>query len=264
MEMVTVECPKCKGSLHVDQDADKIFCLYCRTEVQVKKPETSGGAIAEALIKRGFLAIEFGDWNKAYEVLDEASNLDPENARIYFGKLHIGTLSKTEEELVNANRPLSDYADYEKVMRFGDTDLKQRLELYNKKIVARFEKHEKERLEKERLAEEKVAKLEEEKRLKKELDTQAAQQYGCLMPILISLPLAVVIAEIWFFIFWGGLQIVSGAFFENIGNYGVALSLGVNWITYVGLFIAWFFALAIINEIYLNNARKKIERENQK
>ena len=37
MELIAVECPKCKGTVHIDKNTEKCFCMYCRTEIQVKK-----------------------------------------------------------------------------------------------------------------------------------------------------------------------------------------------------------------------------------
>ena len=37
MEIITIECPKCHGRLHVDEVTEKCFCMYCRTEVVVRE-----------------------------------------------------------------------------------------------------------------------------------------------------------------------------------------------------------------------------------
>ena len=39
MEIITIECPKCKGELHVKEGTEKFFCMYCRGEVVIKQPE---------------------------------------------------------------------------------------------------------------------------------------------------------------------------------------------------------------------------------
>ena len=41
MEIMTIECPKCGGKLHVDQDTAKCFCMYCRAEVIVKEAQST-------------------------------------------------------------------------------------------------------------------------------------------------------------------------------------------------------------------------------
>jgi len=39
MEIITIECPKCKGELHIKADTEKLFCMYCRSEVVIREPE---------------------------------------------------------------------------------------------------------------------------------------------------------------------------------------------------------------------------------
>ena len=40
MEIITIECPRCKGQLHVNVEQTEIFfCMYCRSEVALKQPD---------------------------------------------------------------------------------------------------------------------------------------------------------------------------------------------------------------------------------
>ena len=140
MEMVTVECPKCKGSLQVDMKHDKIFCMYCRAEVMVKKPKTNDrGARIESLIKKGFLSLEHGEWKKAERVLNKAAEIDPENAQIYLGLLMAENYASKEEELGKASGSLESLANYQKIWKFADDDLKERLEQYHESAVVNGE-----------------------------------------------------------------------------------------------------------------------------
>ena len=151
--MVTVECPKCKGSLQVDEKHDKIFCMYCRAEVMVKKPKSKGSSRAESLIKKGFLALEHREWGKARKALNKAAEIEPENAQIYVGLLMVETGCAKEEDLgivennrknilINGNlhaitiHSLSELVNYQKAERFADDALKQRLNTYNEQVIA--------------------------------------------------------------------------------------------------------------------------------
>jgi len=180
MEIITIECPKCKGRLHVETETEKIFCMYCRAEVVVKKAAGSGESISlESLVKRGFLSLEFSEWDKALESFDHAANIDPEHAMIYVGKLLTELTLKKEESLVHHFKPLDDYVNFEKAIRFADPVLKKRLEGYNQAIKDRIarkkaeeerkkrEKEKKEQLEEDRRREERLAVL-ENKRLAEE------------------------------------------------------------------------------------------------
>ena len=80
---------------------------------------------AEALLKRAFIVLEDGDWQKADELLEQTLNLDPENARAYIGKLLV-KLQLTSESMLPAKvntlgvKPLAEYKEFEKALRFAD------------------------------------------------------------------------------------------------------------------------------------------------
>jgi len=153
MEMITVACPKCKGSLQADAKQERIFCMYCRAEVKVKKEKKSRGATATSLIKKGFLALEHQEWGKARKSLNKAAEMEPENAQIYVGLLMAETGTAKEEELgliennhshilINGDlhsvsiASLSQLINYQKAERFADSELKMRLNAYNDQLMA--------------------------------------------------------------------------------------------------------------------------------
>ena len=41
MELIVIECPRCKNKVHIDKASDEIFCMYCNTELQLKQPNTN-------------------------------------------------------------------------------------------------------------------------------------------------------------------------------------------------------------------------------
>jgi len=138
MEMLTVECPKCKGSLQVNQDLEKIFCMYCRAEVILEKSGATT-ATGNSLLERGMILVEHGDFEKAKEVFDKAAEIEPRNAKIYLGML-LADLKITEESLLKEQIiPLTQNPHYQKSTRFADSTLKERLETYNQAIIERIE-----------------------------------------------------------------------------------------------------------------------------
>ena len=161
MEIITIECPKCKGELHIKADTEKLFCMYCRSEVMVKEAASSGSVTLDSLVKRGFLALDYAEWDRAVDSFDQATHINPEHAMIYVGKLMAELKLKEEANLGKHHDELTGYVNYQKAIRFADGDLKKRLESYNEQIVekARAEK------EQERLAHQK--KLEEDEERKK-------------------------------------------------------------------------------------------------
>jgi len=103
---MAIECPKCKGKVHVDKEIAKIFCMYCRTEIQVKKPsvvETTGEnhefksklAIATHYEKLYFSRDE-KSFNQVMNAYDEARLIGAHHAEYWLmrarfyakGKLH--------------------------------------------------------------------------------------------------------------------------------------------------------------------------------
>jgi len=138
MEIVTIQCPKCKGEIYVDQTTEKCFCMYCRAEVVVKKRSGGESATLTSLIKKGFLSLEYAEWSKALEVFDQASNIDPEHGQIYVGKLLAELRIKDEKELAHHASSLSGYTNYQRAIRFADVELRERLEGYESEIRQRI------------------------------------------------------------------------------------------------------------------------------
>lgn len=138
MKMMTIECPKCKGSLQVDSAQEKSVCMYCRAEVVLKNLGNTS-ATGGSLFERGMILVEHGDFEKAIEVFDRAAEIEPRNAHIYVGML-LADLRITEESLLKEQAiPLDNNSHYQKAVRFADQGLKERLEGYNQAIIARLE-----------------------------------------------------------------------------------------------------------------------------
>ena len=168
MKAILIECPKCKGKLEFETSVKKATCLYCRSDITFEQDGSGDNGAVDALIKRGFLALEFSDWEKAIEVFDKATDIEPENARSWLGKLLATLYLNKEEDLRNLDEPFDHYDLYLKTIRFADAHLKKQLTNYNQAIRNRNVKAEKKRHEKEeiRRAEEKERQL----RLQKELE----------------------------------------------------------------------------------------------
>lgn len=81
----------------------------------------------DALLKRAFMMLEEGNWEKADERLEQALNIDPESGEAYLGKLMVELKIKTFEELKNQPQPFDMRVNFQKAMHFGDTALKTKL-----------------------------------------------------------------------------------------------------------------------------------------
>jgi len=56
MEIITIECPKCKGELLFKEGTEKFFCMYCRNEVVIKKSEPEHAEVVMKSVNHEFQA----------------------------------------------------------------------------------------------------------------------------------------------------------------------------------------------------------------
>ena len=107
----------------------------------IKETVISGGnANTAPLLKRAFMFLEDGDWNSANEYCEKVLDIDPENASAYLGKLLSELRVKKQESLKGQAEPFDNNNNYQKVIRFGDEQLKNTLQGYTQYILDRNEK----------------------------------------------------------------------------------------------------------------------------
>ena len=84
----------------------------------------------DPLVKRAFMLLEDGEWDKADELLEQALNANPENAQAYIGKLCAELRLNCEEDLLSYGPPIAENSNYKRALRFADGRYKKALELY--------------------------------------------------------------------------------------------------------------------------------------
>ena len=92
-----------------------------------------------ALLDRGFMALEDGEWDKADGFFEQALNFDAKIAEAYLGKLMAELRVHKKEKLRNCEEPFYNSNNYQKAVRFGDDKLIADLEGYIKHINERNE-----------------------------------------------------------------------------------------------------------------------------
>lgn len=97
-------------------------------ETVVVQSAASGNA--SALVKRGFLALEDGEWEKADEFFEQALNQNAEDAQAYLGKLMAELEVSKEENLIECKEPFENMNNFQKALRFADDNLKKTLKGY--------------------------------------------------------------------------------------------------------------------------------------
>lgn len=98
--------------------------------------QTDNGALP--LLRRAYLFLEDGDFQRADELLEEVLNRDPENAQAYIGKLLVSHRLRTEAELATLPATFYDNPFYVKAHRFADDEYKKVIEGYNDEITLRL------------------------------------------------------------------------------------------------------------------------------
>ena len=98
-------------------------------EVNVKEAKVvnTTSANEEPLLKRAFMFLEDGEFERADEFCEQALNINPENARAYLGKLMVELKVKSQESLKDCTEPFDNRKNYEKVLRFADEKLAEKL-----------------------------------------------------------------------------------------------------------------------------------------
>ena len=128
--------------------------------------QTVGSSNAQQLLKRGYLALEDGEWNNADKFFEEALNQDAECAEAYLGKLMADLQVRGPTALRDQEKPFDHYGNYQKAIRFGSDALRAELTGYNDAVAARMKRIERERLEQE--ARQQQERLEQEARQQQE------------------------------------------------------------------------------------------------
>ncbi len=116
----------------------KIVAHANASEVGTSGFEALSPGVAQ-LLDRASIFSEEGYFDSAYEYYDRILDLEPRNAKIYFMKLLATLKMRKEEEIVNSEKPLTDFTDFQNAVKFADEDYKKVLERHNQAVIERLE-----------------------------------------------------------------------------------------------------------------------------
>lgn len=88
----------------------------------------------DAYLERGFLALEDRDFTQANAFFENALNLNPHSSQAYFGKLMVEMKISKQEQILTSSKPLKEYSNFEKAVRFADQQLKTALLQYEENV----------------------------------------------------------------------------------------------------------------------------------
>ena len=97
------------------------------TKETVVVQQSSGNTTVESLLKRAFMFLEDGEWERADDFCEQVLNIDPECADAYLGKLMADLKVKKQDSLKNQAKPFDNRNNYQKAVRFADDNLKAKL-----------------------------------------------------------------------------------------------------------------------------------------
>lgn len=101
--------------------------------------ETNTNSNIQVLLKRVSLFLEDKNWEKADEYCERVLDQDPENAQAYLGKLMVEMRVSRLEEFVDCQQSFENNNNYQKILRFGEDNLKDTLNGYIAQIQGRNE-----------------------------------------------------------------------------------------------------------------------------
>lgn len=131
--MALFKCKSCGAPLDIKEGSEIAYCPYCGMKQTLPKdpvPILADGTSVDSLLKRAFMFLEDGDFSIADEYCERVLDIDPENARAYFGKLLVTCKVKTQEEFREKafSKLLGFYffgnKNCVKIMRLGNENLK--------------------------------------------------------------------------------------------------------------------------------------------
>ena len=108
---------------------EKIIPRESHTE-QVSATSSTSDSSTEPLIKRVFIFLEDENWDMANRYCEKVLDIDPENAEAYLGKLLAEFNLKNADVLNNGSVDLTQSNNFKKVVRFCNTELKNRIDKY--------------------------------------------------------------------------------------------------------------------------------------
>ena len=123
----------------IDKIFDRTETVVIKETQVIEAQSNSVNPSVDAMLRRSEIELSRGNTKKAQEVIDQALNLDPENAKAYL-LLAIIDLGLTKaEDLVTLTNPLTENDNYNLALQFASPEYKKVLEDYNQTILKKAE-----------------------------------------------------------------------------------------------------------------------------
>ncbi len=131
-------CPECG---HKNKDENK-FCIGCGKLLEQGKPNVRFADVStptvtvekdntETLLKRMFVFLEDGNWQKADEYCEKVLDLDPECAQAYLGKMMVEMKIRKKSD-ISKSEFYGKSVNYSKMVKYADYNFKNEIMSFNK------------------------------------------------------------------------------------------------------------------------------------
>lgn len=114
-----------------DETKRKRYDAFIKSQTHTRQhsyyqPKQESNVISiDALLKRGFMSLEDGEWSKADHFFELVLNQDAGHAEAYLGKLMVELRVKTKDTLKDCPLPFNDKMNYKRAFYFADDSLKR-------------------------------------------------------------------------------------------------------------------------------------------
>lgn len=153
--LVPAMCPNCNSHMNVDPNLKIARCEYCGTEclvqeaiknINLKGNVKVGNAIiningtnTEGILQRAELLLSSGDFAEAHKKCESILDMDPTNGRLYALMLLAELKCRDISQLAEQKSSFEQNQNYVYAVRFGDSDLRAKLQYYNNQVITKLE-----------------------------------------------------------------------------------------------------------------------------
>ena len=105
-----------------------VAAIFAHTDKSLRIHEPVVGVETPALIKRGKLFLEEGDFEQAERYFEQALRQDPESSQAYLGKLMAKLKVRNTDELVKVSTPLKEQKLFQRALSFANDEDRAKLD----------------------------------------------------------------------------------------------------------------------------------------
>ncbi len=141
--MSVLKCEMCGADLVKSTEENIFICPYCGSrqtllltadDADFGTANLSDAEIADNLLKRVFVFLEYGEWDSAVKYANRVLDVNAENPKAYLGLLLAEHRVHKKEDLKNSFIPFKNDGNYKKLIKYCDENLARELEDYSDKI----------------------------------------------------------------------------------------------------------------------------------